>query len=213
MIGINFVIIPCPFVNTFLDINPAFVLIDYLILPNACYRSLYLIAFSLPFSLLANIILMYTIFKYLFVMQVYLIMLGLQLKQYVQALLLFRNHTEPELLSFYMIVSVMFMIIREFLCQQISYELTFAQGMLLLLAWLSINAFKSLPMFIVAATVTAFAGGIGIVVFLLRILLFARLYSKQLVNRKRKGWTMYANKKITYYYTVKWKAQMELQLT
>lgn len=112
-----------------------------------------------------------------------------------------------------MIVSVMFMIIREFLCQQISYRLTFVEGMLALLAWLSINAFKIFPLYIVAATVDAFAGGIGIVVFLLRILLLARLYSKQLVNRKRKGWTMYANKKITFYYTVKWKAQMELQLT
>ncbi len=85
--------------------------------------------------------------------------------------------------------------------------------MLTLLAWLSINAFKNLPIFIVVATTAAFAGGIGIVVFLLRVLLFARLYSKQLINQKRKRWAMYSNRKRTYYYTLKWKAQMELQLT
>lgn len=213
MIGINVFIIPCPLVHWFFDLDPVFVVMNYLVLPDAYYRSWNTIVACELLAMLIDLILIYIIFKYLFIILVYLIMLGLQFKQYTKALILqVRNHTEPELISFYMIVSVMLMIIRDFMCQQILYGLTFVQFILTLFAWLSINAFHSLPSFIIAAVGAAFVGGIGIVIVLLRILLFARLYSKQLVNQKRKRWAMNSSRKRTYYYTVKWKAQMELQI-
>ncbi len=214
MIGINVFVIPCPLVHSFFDLNPVMVIMNHLVLPDAKHRSLNTILTTELFAMFINLILIYMIFKYLFIILVYLIILGLQFKQYTKTLLLhIRNYSDPEIISFYMIVTVVLMIIRDFMCQQILYGLTFVQVMLTLFAWLSINAFNSLPLFIIAATIAAFAGGIGIVIFLLRILLFARLYSKQLVTQKRKRWTMHANRKRTYYFTVKWKAQMELQLT
>ncbi len=110
------------------------------------------------------------------------------------------------ILKYYFRVLVFIRHAEQFISDLMSYLIIFGQIYLTLLAWMFINCSNTLPPFILACCGTCFFGGLILSVLILRLAVYAAIYSSDLVENKRAQFFGCNRIKRQYYYTVKWKA-------
>ncbi len=89
----------------------------------------------------------------------------------------------------------------------------FEQVMLTTFSWMTINCFNILPTFIIIETCLAFFGTLVFSVSVLRLILYVRINSEELLGKKNSQYFGYNRTNGSYYYTTKWRAQKEIQVS
>lgn len=218
IIGSAFFFLPFPVVVWFIDLNPVSEVVANLnILPHVYYRSAGEIVFANIFSLLLFTLGIYTCMKYVFIFILIPTLMGVYAMTVFQTLIaseMTNEYSEDLPLFIFEFILMVATIEKEFIAQLTFNLIVTSQLVLTIFAWLSINCFRIIPVFIVATAIGSFACGFSVAYFLLMNTTNVRLVSAEIIQRKRNQYSGRHCGKWSKerYLNLKWKAQQPLPL-
>lgn len=116
-------------------------------------------------------------------------------------------------LKYYIVCRVFMLILRGFISELMIHFIIGGQMVLTTFSWMTINCAHMLPKFVILCTATTVIGGLVMWITVLKIALHVKLYSAQLLNRRRNEYLKSNKNKFRYYFVAKWRAQNELKIS
>lgn len=205
-------IIPLPFVVVILKLDPFYMIVRELFMPNPMYWNLYHISFLYAFSLMTCPIGCYLILKYIFILVFVFIIVTTHIKNYASILLSKESPNERLFLKWFITCRLFVVFCKSVLSDITLYLVFWNQVIITILAWLVIRCFFILPFLFIVTTMAALIGALITTVCMLKTLAYSRSYSAEIVKKKRAQFHTSNKIKYSYYFTTKWRAQQEFPI-
>ncbi len=213
LIGGMLIFVPyLPFLFTFLNLDPSFVIARELFYPSPIYWTTYHIVPLYIVSLVANFAAFFIFFKYFFGICVISLVTISQITNYALTLNKLRTSPELTIAKFFLSVRMYVIITHEPMSEFLFCLILFSQLTLPLLAWIPINCYDFLPEFGRVGSIVGFIGWLHVMFTLMEIIVHARTHSEELVLSKRRKFHIRNRHRKDYYFTVWWRAQKAFRI-
>ncbi len=154
----------------------------------------------------------YIVFKFMFITAYLLTLVLNHIRTYVRTLLTV-NIQNSLLLRYHFTCLVFLQIVGQLVAELMLHLIVASQVLLTVFFWMSIHCTKLLPLFIIVGTITAFTGGVFLILTILGIAVNVRLHSDLLLAKKKAQFHGYNEKKLNYFFSLKWRSCRVLQIS
>lgn len=151
--------------------------------------------------------------KFIFVCGLFFSVLLIHLRNHVETLNQIVNIRESVILRYFITCRTFACITEKLISDLLFILMVLEQVILTTFSWLTINCVRILPMFLIVGASIAFICMLGFIITVLKVGLYIRLYSRQILRKKQGQYFGHNRLKCSYYYTAKWRAQKELHVS